>query len=116
STETRQRAHRIIRRQPYGRHGIEGRDFGATGRAGEPTPVRPNRFLACRRSEQRLRRKLATPSRASARKAQANTSSTFGNDESVVQCLAIMGEIAEEQRGRNRHLDTEAGSIAGFAG
>lgn len=41
---------------------------------------------------------------------------TFGNDESVVQCLAIMGEIAEEQRGRNRHLDTKAGSIAGFAG
>jgi len=44
------------------------------------------------------------------------TVETFGNDESVVQCLAIMGEIAEEQRGRNRHLDTKAGSIAGFAG
>ena len=46
----------------------------------------------------------------------AATVETFGNDESVVQCLAIMGEIAEEQRGRNRHLDTKAGSIAGFAG
>ncbi len=40
----------------------------------------------------------------------------FGNDDSVVQCLAIMDEVAEEQRGRNRHLDTKAGSIAGFAG
>lgn len=40
----------------------------------------------------------------------------FGEDDSVVQCLAIMGEVANEQRGRNRHLDTKAGSIAGFAG
>jgi hypothetical protein len=43
-------------------------------------------------------------------------SEPFGHDDSVVQCLAIMGEIADEQRGRNRHLDTKAGSIAGFAG
>jgi hypothetical protein len=41
---------------------------------------------------------------------------TFGRDDSVVQCLAIMGEVADEQRARNRHLDTKAGSIAGFAG
>jgi hypothetical protein len=38
----------------------------------------------------------------------------FGNDDSVTQCLAIMNEIANEQRGRNRHLDTKAGSIAGY--
>jgi hypothetical protein len=40
----------------------------------------------------------------------------FGRDDSVTQCLAIMDEVANEQRGRNRHLDTKAGSIAGFAG
>jgi hypothetical protein len=31
-------------------------------------------------------------------------------------CLAIIKEVADEQRGRNRHLDTKASSIAGFAG
>ena len=41
---------------------------------------------------------------------------SFGKPESVEQCLAIMAEVAEEQRDRNRHLDTKAGSIAGFAG
>jgi hypothetical protein len=41
---------------------------------------------------------------------------TFGKDDSVTQCLAIMDEVANEQRGRNRHLDAKAGSIAGFAG
>jgi hypothetical protein len=40
----------------------------------------------------------------------------FGNDDSVSQCLAIMNEVASEQRGRSRHLDGKAGSIAGFAG
>jgi hypothetical protein len=45
------------------------------------------------------------------------TVETFGKDESVVQCLAIMGEIAEEQRGRNRHLDTKGLSrLAGGEG
>jgi hypothetical protein len=41
---------------------------------------------------------------------------SFGKPESVEQCLSIMAEVAEEQRERNRHLDTKAGSIAGFAG
>jgi hypothetical protein len=41
---------------------------------------------------------------------------SFGNPDSVEQCLSILGEVSEEQRGRNRHLDTKAGSIAGFAG
>lgn len=40
----------------------------------------------------------------------------FGNNDSVVECLSIMSEVANEQRGRNRHLDTKAGSIAGFSG
>jgi hypothetical protein len=39
----------------------------------------------------------------------------FGNDESVAQCLTIIREVTDEQRGRNRHLDTKAGSIAGFS-
>jgi hypothetical protein len=39
----------------------------------------------------------------------------FGNDDSVAQCLMIINEVANEQRGRNRHLDTKAGSIAGFS-
>jgi hypothetical protein len=41
---------------------------------------------------------------------------SFGKPESVEQCLSIMAEVAGEQRDRNRHLDTKAGSIAGFAG
>ena len=41
---------------------------------------------------------------------------SFGEPESVAQCLAILGEVGEEQRGRSRHLDTKAASIAGFAG
>jgi hypothetical protein len=44
------------------------------------------------------------------------TQETFGNDDSVTECLTIMGAVADEQRERNRHLDTKAGSIAGFAG
>jgi hypothetical protein len=41
---------------------------------------------------------------------------SFGKPESVEQCLTIMAEVSDEQRERNRHLDTKAGSIAGFAG
>lgn len=41
---------------------------------------------------------------------------SFGRPESVGQCLAILSEVGEEQRGRSRHLDTKAASIAGFAG
>ncbi len=41
---------------------------------------------------------------------------SFGKPDSVEQCLAILGEVGEEQRGRSRHLDTKAASIAGFAG
>jgi len=43
-------------------------------------------------------------------------SESFGRSESVEQCLVILGEVGEEQRGRSRHLDTKAASIAGFAG
>jgi hypothetical protein len=39
----------------------------------------------------------------------------FGSPESVIECLAIMREVAEEQRGRSRHLDAKAGTVAGFA-
>jgi hypothetical protein len=46
---------------------------------------------------------------------ETESSEPFGNDDSVIQCLSIMGEVANEQRGRNRHIDTKAGSVAGFA-
>jgi hypothetical protein len=39
----------------------------------------------------------------------------FGHEASTEQCLAIINEVATEQRDRNRHLDTKAGSVAGFA-
>ncbi len=48
--------------------------------------------------------------------APATQEESFGKPESVEQCLAILSEVGEEQRGRSRHLDTKAASIAGFAG
>jgi hypothetical protein len=32
---------------------------------------------------------------------------TFGKDDSIVQCLAIMGEVANEQRGRSLMAPSE---------
>jgi hypothetical protein len=46
----------------------------------------------------------------------ATEEESFGQPDSVEQCLAILSEVGEEQRGRSRHLDTKAASIAGFAG
>lgn len=59
---------------------------------------------------------LLATRRKRAPKPSTGLTDSFGKPDSVEQCLAILGEVAEEQRGRNRHLDTKAASIAGFAG
>ncbi|MGH2839726.1 MAG: hypothetical protein ACRDKY_02740, partial [Solirubrobacteraceae bacterium] len=41
--------------------------------------------------------------------------SSFGNDESVKQCLEIMKDVSAEQRARARHLDAKTGTLAGFS-
>ncbi len=42
-------------------------------------------------------------------------SEPYGNDESVEQCLVVMREVLSEQVARARHLDTKAGTAAGFS-
>jgi hypothetical protein len=39
----------------------------------------------------------------------------FGADESVKQCLEIMGEVSEEERSRGRHFDVKAGTLVAFS-
>ena len=39
----------------------------------------------------------------------------FGADSSVGQCLAIMGEVSDEERSRGRHFDVKAGTLVAFS-